>query len=145
MISPPVPSLRSASSPSIARSSSPMSARGSMHSPQEKKRVRPFPLAELPRVGRAQADAARLLLSRLPRTTGPEWDDARRALGGDVTLTLTEIYALPSRELLSSARGAAVKLTLPGGRWALVVVDAQLAPRLARRALGLDEPELGAP
>jgi type III secretion system YscQ/HrcQ family protein len=114
-------------------------------SPQERKRVRPFPLAELPRVARAQADAARLLLSRLPLTSGSEWDDARRALGGDVTLTLSEIYALPARELPSAARGAAVKLSLPGGRWALVVVDAQLAPRLARRALGLDEPELGAP
>jgi type III secretion system YscQ/HrcQ family protein len=114
-------------------------------SPQERKRVRPFPLAELPRVARAQADAARLLLSRLPLAAGPDWEDARRALGGEVTLTLTEIYALPSRELLSSVRGAAVKLTLPGGRWALIVVDAQLAPRLARRALGIDEPELGAP
>jgi type III secretion protein Q len=114
-------------------------------SPHERKRVRPFPLAELPRVARAQAEAARLLFARLPLDAGAEWPDACRALDGEVRLELTEVYALPARELPSAARGAAVKLTLPGGRWALVVVDAQLAPRLARQALGLDEPELGAP
>lgn len=111
----------------------------------DKKRVRPFPLAELPRVARAQAEASRLLMARLPLEPGAEWEDASRALGGDVTLSLVEIYAMPTRELISAARGAVVKLTLPGGRWALVVVDMQLAPRLARQALGVEEPELGAP
>lgn len=110
-----------------------------------KKRVRPFPLAELPRVARAQVEAVRLLLPRLPLDVGPEWAAACRALGGDVTLTLGEVYALPARELPSTARGATLRLTLPGQRWALVVVDAALAPRLARAALGLDGDELPAP
>lgn len=102
-----------------------------------RKRVRPFPLAELPRVTRAQAAAARLLMARLPAAPGREWADAGRALGGAATLTLTEIYALPARELVAQARGAVVKLALRGPRWALVVVDGRLAPRVARAALGL--------
>jgi type III secretion system YscQ/HrcQ family protein len=109
------------------------------------KRVRPFPLAELPRVARAQVEAVRLLLPRLPLDVGPDWAAACRALGGEVTLSLSEVYALPARELPSSARGAAVKLLLPGQRWALLVVDGALAPRLARAALGLDGAELPAP
>lgn len=109
------------------------------------KRVRPFPLVELPRVARAQVAAARLLLSRLPLAAGREWPAACDALGGAVTLALTEVYALPARELGAQARGAVVRLTLPGQRWALVVVDAQLGPRLGRAALGLGEAELGAP
>jgi type III secretion system YscQ/HrcQ family protein len=111
-----------------------------------KTRVRPFPLAELPRVARAQLDAARLLMLRLPLEPGAEWAAACASVGGAVTLSLTEIYALPSRELPSQARGAVVRLGLPGGRWALVAVEAALAGKLARAALGLDdEPELGAP
>ncbi|MDB4964800.1 MAG: type secretion system apparatus protein YscQ/HrcQ [Myxococcales bacterium] len=110
-----------------------------------KKRVRPFPLAELPRVARAQVEAARLLMARLPLDAGAEWQAACRALGGEVTLTVTEVYALPARELTMQARGAAVKLTLPGQRWALVVVESALAGKLARAALGIEEPELGAP
>jgi type III secretion system YscQ/HrcQ family protein len=111
-----------------------------------KKRVRPFPLAELPRVARAQVDAARLLMLRLPLAGGAEWAAACRSVGGAVTLSLREIYALPARELTSQSRGAVVRLGLPGGRAALVVVEAALAGKLARAALGLDgEPELGAP
>ena len=48
-----------------------------------KKRVRPFPLAELPRVARAQVEAARLLMVRLPLAPGAEWAGACRAVGGD--------------------------------------------------------------
>jgi type III secretion system YscQ/HrcQ family protein len=110
-----------------------------------KKRVRPFPLAELPRVARAQLDAARLLMLRLPLAAGAEWAAASRATGGEIALSLREIYALPARELSSRARGAVVRLGLPVGRTALVVVEAALAGKLARAALGLDEPELGAP
>ena len=110
-----------------------------------KKRVRPFPLAELPRVARAQVDAARLLMMRLPLAPGAEWAPACRAVGGEIALSLTEIYACPARELPSQARGAVVRLTLPGGRAALVVVEAALAGKLARAALGLEEPELAAP
>ena len=115
-----------------------------MSEPAAKKRVRPFPLAELPRVARAQADAARLLMLRLPLAPGAEWAAACRAVGGPIALSLREIYALPARELVSQARGAVVRLGLPGGRAALVVVEAALAGKLARAALGLDG-ELGAP
>jgi type III secretion system YscQ/HrcQ family protein len=101
------------------------------------RRVRPFPLAELPRVARAQVTAARLLLGRLPLSTGPEWPAACRAVGGTIELTLTEVYALPARELSAQARGAAIKLSLLGQRWALVVVDGRLGPRLAQAALGI--------
>ncbi len=110
-----------------------------------KKRVRPFPLAELPRVARAQLEAARLLMLRMPLAAGAEWAAACRSVGGEIALSLAEIYALPARELPLPARGAVVRLALPGGRWALVVVEAALAGKLARAALGLDEPELGAP
>ena len=110
-----------------------------------KKRVRPFPLAELPRVARAQLEAARLLLPRLPMEPGPEWGQACRAVGGEVALTLVEVYAVPARELAAQARGAALRLALPGQRWALVVVEGALAARLARAALGFDQGELAAP
>ncbi|MGZ3428842.1 MAG: hypothetical protein ACXVCV_19450, partial [Polyangia bacterium] len=110
-----------------------------------KKRVRPFPLAELPRVARAQVEAARLLMLRLPLAAGAEWSAACRSVGGEIALALGEIYALPARELTSQARGAVVRLGLPGGRWALVVVESALAGKLARAALGLDEGELAAP
>ena len=110
-----------------------------------RRRVRPFPLVELPRVARAQVAAGRLLWSRLPTDYGREWPAACGALGGAVTLALTEVYALPARELCAQARGAVVRLALPGQRWALVAVDPQLGPRLGRAALGLDEAELGAP
>ena len=116
-----------------------------MSEPVARKRVRPFPLAELSRVARAQVDAARLLMLRLPLAPGAEWAAACRSVGGPIALALREIYALPARELPSQARGAVVRLGLPGGRAALVVVEAALAGRLARAALGLDEPELGAP
>jgi type III secretion system YscQ/HrcQ family protein len=111
------------------------------------KRVRPFPLAELPRLLRAQVEAGRVLLAHLPLSLGPDWADACRALGGPVELTLVEAYAAPVRELPAQARGARVRLSSGQGRWAMVVVDAVLAPRLARRALGVDEaaPELPAP
>jgi len=66
-------------------------------------------------------------------------------VGGAIALALGEIYALPARELPSQARGAVLRLGLPGGRWALVAVEAALAGKLARAALGLDESELGAP
>lgn len=110
-----------------------------------KRRVRPFPLAELPRVARAQLAATRLVLARLPLGPGREWPAACAAVGGAVTLTLTEVYAVPARELPAHTRGAAVRLALPGQRWALAVVDPQLGPRLARAALGLGDAELGAP
>ncbi|HZS38074.1 MAG TPA: type III secretion system cytoplasmic ring protein SctQ [Polyangia bacterium] len=114
-----------------------------------RKRVRPFPLAELPRLTRAQVDAGRALLQHLPLEAGPEWPDVCRALGGPVELALIEAYALPARELPSQTRGTVVRLSAPGGRWALVVIDPRLAPRIARRALGTDggpeAGELGAP
>src|SRR5262245_6401911 len=110
-----------------------------------KKRVRPFPLAELPRVARAQAEAARLLMTRLPLGAGAEWAAACGGVGGEIALSFGEIYALPARELPSQARGAVVRLSLPGARGALVVIESALAGKLARAALGLDEPELGAP
>jgi len=110
------------------------------------KRVRPFPFADLPRLGRAQVEAARVLLSHLPVGPGAEFADACSALGGPVEIELAEIFALPARDLALHARGATLRLEAAHGRWALVVIDPQLAPRLARRALGTDESaELPAP
>jgi type III secretion system YscQ/HrcQ family protein len=102
------------------------------------KRVRPFPLAELPRLARAQVDAGRALLEHLPLDPGPEWPAVCRALGGPVELTLVEAYAVAARELHAQTRGCVVRLAATGGRWALIVIDPRLAPRLARRALGTD-------
>lgn len=108
-------------------------------------RVRPFPLAELPRLVRAQVDAGRALLRHLPLQAGPDFAEACRALGGPVEIALVETYALPARELRPRLRGAVVKLDAPGGRFALLVIDERLAPRLARKVLGTGEPELAAP
>jgi type III secretion system YscQ/HrcQ family protein len=113
--------------------------------PLQKRRVRSFPLDRLPRLLRAQIDAAAALLSHLPLHPGPYWRDACEALGGPLTLTLEETYARPAHELPAEARGVAVKLLGSAGRWALAVLEPALAVRLCRRALGLDDDELGAP
>ena len=110
-----------------------------------KKRVRSFPFDRLPRLLRAQLDAAAALLHHIPLHPGPYWPDTCAALGGPVTLTLEESYARPASDLASEARGVAVKLMGPAGRWALVVLEPRLAVRLCRRALGLDDDELPAP
>jgi flagellar motor switch protein FliM len=109
-------------------------------------KVRPFPTAELPRLTRAQVDAGRRLLQEVPLEPGPDWAAACRALGGDVEIALTEMLVLSAGELLGHLRGAAVRISLGRGPQALVVIDPQLAPRLARRALGTDgTPELAGP
>ena len=95
-------------------------------------RVRPYPLSSLPRLARAQVDAGRRLLSHLPLEAGPEWDAACAALGGPVELALAEAYALPARELVAHARGAALLIAGPHERKALLVIDPLLATRLAR-------------
>ncbi len=110
-----------------------------------RRRVRSFPFDRLPRLLRAQLDAARALLRHLPLHPGPYWPDTCAALGGPVTLTLEEAYARPARELEAEARGVAVRLAGPAGRWALVVLEPALAVRLCRCALGLDDDELRAP
>jgi type III secretion system YscQ/HrcQ family protein len=111
----------------------------------QRKRVRSFPLDRLPRLLRAQIDAAAALLRHVPQHPGPYWPDTCQALGGGVTLLLEECYARPASELPSEARGVAVKLAGPAGRWALVVLEPALAVKMCRRALGLDEEELAAP
>jgi type III secretion system YscQ/HrcQ family protein len=110
-------------------------------------RVRPYPLDRLPRLARAQVEAGRALLRHVPLEPGPDWGDACRALGGPVRIELVESYALPVREVGAQARGVVVHLSASAGRWALVVIDPRLAPRLARRALGVDgqDDELPAP
>jgi type III secretion system YscQ/HrcQ family protein len=111
-------------------------------------RVRPYPLDRLPRLTRAQVDAGRVLLGHLPLAAGPDWSEACRALGGAVAIDLVEAYALPAAGLGAQLRGALVQLAATAGRWALVAIDPRLAPRLARRALGVDgddERELPAP
>jgi type III secretion system YscQ/HrcQ family protein len=111
----------------------------------KRKRVRSFPLDRLPRLLRAQIDAAAALLSHVPLHPGPYWSDTCAALGGPVRLTVEECYARPPAEWLTETRGVALKLSGPAGRWALVVVEPVLAVRMCRRALGLDEEELRAP
>jgi type III secretion system YscQ/HrcQ family protein len=109
------------------------------------KKVRSFPFHELPRLARAQVDAGRVLAAHLPLEPGVDWADACRALCGPVEIDVVETYALPAREFGAQASGTCVKLSAAGGRWALIVIDPRLAPRLARRALGTDEdPELPA-
>src|SRR5262245_16196129 len=110
-----------------------------------RRRVRPFPFDQLQRFSRVQLEVARAMLEHLPLSTGPAWADACAALGGPVTLSLVEADARPFDELPALARGALVRLRLPGSRWALLVLDPRLAPRLCRRALGLSDDELPAP
>jgi len=111
---------------------------------QKSRTLRPFPVGELPHLLRAQVEAGRRLLSLLPLEPGPDWPAACRALGGAVTLTVTDAFVLSAAELLGHVRGAALRIAA-GSRQAMVVVDPQLAPRLARRALGVEGPELPAP
>lgn len=107
--------------------------------------VKPYPFELLPKVSRASVAAARRLLAHLPLEPGPDWDDACRALGGPVEIVLDAATALPGRALADEPRGATVRLAGGPGRQAAVVIDPALAPRLARRALGLDDDELAAP
>ena len=110
------------------------------------KRIRPFPFDRVPRLARAQVDAGRALLAHLPLAPGPAWEGATAALGGPVGIALDEAYAFPARELGQRAdAGVRVRITAPGNRHGLLLIDAALAPRLARRALGLDLSELAAP
>jgi type III secretion system YscQ/HrcQ family protein len=111
----------------------------------KRRRVRSFPLDRLPRLLRAQIDAAAALLRHVPLHPGPYWSDTCAALGGPVQLTVEECYARPPAEWLTETRGVAVKLSGPAARWALVVLEPALAVRLCRRALGLDDEEQRAP
>jgi len=106
--------------------------------------VKPFPWDALPRVRRADVEAGRRLLAHLPLEPGPDWDAACAALGGPVELTLRSASALPGRAVLDEPPGATVRLSSGPGRDAWVVIDPALAPRLARRALGLAADELPA-
>jgi type III secretion system YscQ/HrcQ family protein len=111
-----------------------------------KKRVRPYPFADLPRLAHAQVEAGRVLLAHLPLAPGADWADACRALGGPVEIVLGDAYAVAARELEAQSHGTRVRLVGPGGRHALLVLDPRLAPRLARRALGTEsDAELAAP
>ncbi len=101
------------------------------------RRVRPFPYAELDRLGRAQVQAARTLLAHLPPQVGSDWGACQQALGGEVRFRLVECYAAPVRHLEAEVGGVVVGVMGPGGRRALVALDGRLAPRLARAALGL--------
>jgi len=117
------------------------------------RRIRPFPFDRLARLARSQVEAGRALLGHLPLHPGPAWAEAAAALGGGaagpssgVRFELVEAYAFPVRELGQRiGAGVTVQLAAPGDRNVLIVVDPALAPRLARRALGVDAAELPAP
>ncbi len=102
-----------------------------------RRRVRPFPYAELERFGRAQVAAARVLLAHLPGEAGADWAQAQAALGGEIRFRLVECYAAPVRHLEAEIGGCVVGVIGPGGRRALLAIDGRLAPRVARAALGL--------
>jgi type III secretion system YscQ/HrcQ family protein len=106
--------------------------------------VRAFPFASLPKVARASVEAGRRLLAHLPLRPGADWPEACRALGGEVAIELSAVSALPGRALADEPRGPSLRLDGGPGRRALVVIDPALAPRLARRALGLGGDELPA-
>jgi type III secretion system YscQ/HrcQ family protein len=111
------------------------------------KRVRPYPFDRVARLARAQVEAGQALLSHLPLQAGAAWAEAQAALGGPVAIEIEEAYAFAVRELPSRIGGGTpVRLSAPAGRAALLVIDAGLAPRVARRALGVEAAaELPAP
>jgi type III secretion system YscQ/HrcQ family protein len=116
------------------------------------KRVRPYPFDRVARLLRAQVEAGRALLAHLPLEAGEAWLEAAASLGGPVQLSLDETYAFPVKELgarLGLASGpraadapALLRLAAPMDRYALLAIDPALAPRLARRALGVEASEL---
>lgn len=109
------------------------------------KRVRPYPFDRVARLARAQVEAGRALLAHLPLEPGAAWAEAAASLGGPVRLSLEEAYAFPVRELPSRLGGGVlIRLAAPAGRCALVAIDPALAPRLGRRALGVEGAELPA-
>ncbi len=118
------------------------------------KRVRPYPFDRVARLARAQAEAGRALLPHLPLEPGEAWLAAAAALGGAVAIALEEAYAFPAKELpsrlvLPSATRPTegpvlARLSAPMGRFALIAIDPALAPRLARRALGIEAAQLPA-
>ena len=118
------------------------------------KRVRPYPFDRVARLARAQVEAGRALLGHLPLEAGEAWALAAASLGGPVEISLAEAFAFPVRELASqlgfplgtpsSEAATLVRLAAPMGRYALLAIDPALAPRLARRALGVEAAELPA-
>jgi type III secretion system YscQ/HrcQ family protein len=110
------------------------------------KRIRPFPFDRLARLARGQVEAGRALGTHLPLAPGPAWTEAAAALGGPVELRLIEAYAFAQRELPERVgAGVLVRLVGPAHRGGVVVIDPGLAPRLARRTLGVESIEPGIP
>ena len=102
--------------------------------PEPKKRVRPFPFAELPRLLRAQVEAGARCWRICRVDAGPDWPDACRALGGPVDSSSTRgLRAAGARAARAGARRGRCAWPRPAaaGRW--WCIDRQLAPRLARR------------
>lgn len=101
------------------------------------KRIRPYPFDRLARLARSQVQAGRSLLAHLPHRLGSGMRIADLADCGPIDIQLGECYAFSARELKRRI-GVAVAFGMrgPAERQAVLVVDAVLGLRLARRALG---------
>ncbi len=106
------------------------------------KRIRPFPFDRLPQLARSQVAAGGTLLAHLPLEPGAGWRPAQAPLGEPLTFSIGEAYAFPVEELPLRTQGTLVQMAAPPDRQVLLVLDATLALRLGRRALGFDRVEL---
>jgi len=112
--------------------------------PSRPRRVRPFPLADLPRLLRVQVELGRILwqhiLAILDAASSPlgGLHDLAERVGGLPQIRSVEPYLLPSDRLASQLSGGQrvqLRFGLPG-REAILVVETQLCMRL-----GLQQPE----
>lgn len=107
------------------------------------RRVRPYPLDELPRLLRAQVELGRALSRHLSAlvdsaaiSTGPGRAAVESALGGALSVATQEPYLLPADQLpslLRAARLVELSLLSPGGPAAVLAVDELLCQRLGLR------------
>ncbi len=109
-----------------------------MSLPSRPRRVRPFPLAELPRLLRVQVELSRLLwqhiLAVLDAAASPfgGLSDLRSRLGGMPTIRTVEPYLVSSDRLSAQTSGGQILVLTPGpaDREVLLVVESALCVRL---------------
>lgn len=114
-----------------------------MSTPGRPRRVRPYPLAELPRLLRAQVDLGRALWRHLgglldeAALSDGELPELRAVLGGPLRIDAAEPYLIPverAASLLSGGRLLELEVLSPARPRAVLSVDEALCARLGLRS-----------
>lgn len=115
-----------------------------MSAPPRPRRVRPFPLAELPRLLRAQVELGRVLWRHLGAlldaaavTTDGDSAELRSALGGALSVRAVEPYLIPVERAPATLRGGfliELEVMSPARARAVLAVDEAMCRRLGLRS-----------